>query len=602
MNTQNIKNMKTTFTNILRFISWDFKTLIIFEAIYKLILIIISPMIQYGLLSIMNKYGILYITNENFLQIITNPLILILLLIFIFLLAFYVYIEITAIILYCDYCINGKRTTPFLLLWESLKKSLNIFSPRNILMLPFIALIIPVTGFTLTSGILKSLKIPEFILDFIHENTFLLIAYYIFIALLLILLFRWIFSIHYVTLNGSKFPDACKNSISLAKGKLFKTLIYIILWLILVSAIASIFYYGMATVLILIIKLTTNSAESQSHFWMDFPLISSLLKILIDIFYAVCNVGLVTCLYYQYKGKFPNKISKKEKVSKSIFASVFTILLTSVILFLYLDSVDIKIYNPTRKYQTQVVAHRAGALFAPENTISALKEAKNAGSEFAEIDVQQTKDGAIIVMHDTNFKRTTGVNKNVWDTTLKEMKTFDVGKSFSINFPTERIPTLDEMISEAQNEIKLMIEIKKAPYQQNIEKDVLQLIKKKNFENQCIVASMDYHMLEEVKKINPNIKTVYISVLAYGDFKNMKAADAFSVEASFITQELIHNLQHLGKDIYVWTVNNEKSMKKIIDLDVNGIVTDNPYFASYIIETQGKDIIVESLVNKFLTK
>lgn len=95
---------------------------------------------------------------------------------------------------------------------------------------------------------------------------------------------------------------------------------------------------------------------------------------------------------------------------------------------------------------TQVIAHRAGAVFAPENTISALNIAIADGANTAEIDVQQLGDGTLIVLHDSNFKRTTGQNKAVWEVNYAQVKQYDAGVWFNNRFAGEPIPTLEEML------------------------------------------------------------------------------------------------------------------------------------------------------------
>ena len=78
-----------------------------------------------------------------------------------------------------------------------------------------------------------------------------------------------------------------------------------------------------------------------------------------------------------------------------------------------------------------IIAHRAGAWFAPENTLAALEQTIRDGSVIAEIDVQQLSDGTLIVMHDSNFRRTAGVDRNVWDADYNEMTQYEVGSAFS---------------------------------------------------------------------------------------------------------------------------------------------------------------------------
>ena len=78
----------------------------------------------------------------------------------------------------------------------------------------------------------------------------------------------------------------------------------------------------------------------------------------------------------------------------------------------------------------QITAHRGGALRAPENTLSALSYTWECGADFAEIDVQETKDGQLILLHDESLKRITGLDKNVWEMTYEEIEDLDAGSSF----------------------------------------------------------------------------------------------------------------------------------------------------------------------------
>lgn len=118
------------------------------------------------------------------------------------------------------------------------------------------------------------------------------------------------------------------------------------------------------------------------------------------------------------------------------------------------------LFNTSFFYNTTATAHRVSALVAPENTIAAFKETFITQAEYAEIDVQETKDGELILFHDSNFERVAGVNKNVWEVNYDEIKTYDVGSHFRSDFAGEKIPTLDEAMKYSKGKIKLLIEIK----------------------------------------------------------------------------------------------------------------------------------------------
>ena len=108
----------------------------------------------------------------------------------------------------------------------------------------------------------------------------------------------------------------------------------------------------------------------------------------------------------------------------------------------------------------EITAHRGGARKAPENTISALEYSIECGADFAEIDVQETKDGELILLHDDSLKRTAGVSKNVWEMNLAQIRKLDAGTSFHKRFRGEKIPTLEEVLKFCKGKLDLNIEIK----------------------------------------------------------------------------------------------------------------------------------------------
>ena len=219
------------------------------------------------------------------------------------------------------------------------------------------------------------------------------------------------------------------------------------------------------------------------------------------------------------------------------------------------------------------------------------------GTDWIELDVQQTKDEKIIVLHDTNLKRTTGVDKNTWELTYAEVKELDAGSFFDSKFKNERIPLLEEVLEFAKNNnIKLNIELKPTGYEKDFEKSVVDLIKKYDFIDNCVVTSQVYSVLQNVKKYDKSVKTVYVMSLAYGNILELTDADSFSIEASSITKTLVNKLHNNNKEVYAWTVNTKDSISKMINLNVDNIITDNI--------TLAKDTIYSSktsnLVNEYI--
>ena len=223
-----------------------------------------------------------------------------------------------------------------------------------------------------------------------------------------------------------------------------------------------------------------------------------------------------------------------------------------------------------------ITAHRGGALRAPENTLSALEYTWECGADSAEIDVQETKDGVLILLHDDSLERITGVDKKVWEMTYQEISQLDAGSSFGEDFKGEKIPTLEEVLKFCYGRLDLNIEIKYNGKNKGIVQRVIQVIRENHFEEHCVVTSMNYRFLEEIKETAPEIRTGYIMTMSYGSVSQVAAADFFSVRYDYITEGFVREAHALGKEVHAWTVNYRGNIKRMLDMGVDNIITDDP--------------------------
>ena len=225
---------------------------------------------------------------------------------------------------------------------------------------------------------------------------------------------------------------------------------------------------------------------------------------------------------------------------------------------------------------TEITAHRGGAWKAPENTISALQYTIDSGADYAEIDVQETKDGELILLHDDSLKRTAGVKKNVWDMTLKQVEKLDAGASFHKKFRGEKIPEFTEALKFCKGRLDLNIEIKYNGKNKGIVNKVVRAIKENHFEDHCVVTSMNYQFLKQIKKTAPEIRTGYIMTMTYGGVQGMEAADFFRGKHTYVDEKFVTQAHALGKEVHVWTVNYKGDAKRMLDMGVDNIITDDP--------------------------
>ena len=231
-----------------------------------------------------------------------------------------------------------------------------------------------------------------------------------------------------------------------------------------------------------------------------------------------------------------------------------------------------------------VTAHRGSSLKAPENTMSALRQAIADGADYAEIDVQTTADGTVVLMHDADLMRIASVNRRIQDTRFEELKEIDIGSWFSGDFSNERTATLDEAIKLVNGRIKLNIELKyNRPDPELVEK-VGNIIRSNAFSGKCVITSLNNGELKKFRKSFPEIKTGFIVFRALGSLTKTEF-DFLSIQATKATSRLVKNTHKNGKEIHVWTVNDLQTALSMIEVGVDNIITDKPDFIRNLLRT-----------------
>jgi glycerophosphoryl diester phosphodiesterase len=228
---------------------------------------------------------------------------------------------------------------------------------------------------------------------------------------------------------------------------------------------------------------------------------------------------------------------------------------------------------------SMVSAHRGSSSTAPENTLSSIRKAIIDGAGYAEIDVQETADGLVVLMHDDNAKRTTGIDKNVWDLSSKELGQASAGAWFSPSFHYEKVPTLEETVHTAKGKIKLNIELKNNGHQKLLAEKTVEILQRKLFVNDCIVTSFDPALLKKVKKLDHRIRTGLIAgnkSEALANAVKSKDYDAISIAYTVIDKEFMLQAKENKKEVFAWTVNDPKAMSDMLKLGVDNIITNYP--------------------------
>lgn len=597
-----VKDLRIIFQSI--FYRW--RILLAFEFLYRVIgSLLIYPMVNFLIQKTLDFAKLAYL-DLNHIQIwITSPYTFPLLFLCFLILGSYILYEMSVLSYYFHWSLKQEDFNLQSLIKTAFRKILKIIKPINWLMLIMIMVLFPLTSLSLTPASLIRFRIPEYMIDFIHEQGPIFYSCYICIILIInLLVFHMLYIVPSFLLNDMNFRPAWQNSRKLLKKSFLKTLLFYTACLIGIFA-CFLFLYGVILLILFTCYYFLPDTESSlTSFILNYMQLKQYGTFLFHIIIFIISFAVITYTYHQ-KAELTIKEEKiKKNLSwKTVLISTLEISFTIFAITIYDDYQGNAFvqYNIMQK-PVDIVAHRAGSIFAPENTIPALQLAIESPASYAEIDVQQSKDGELYIMHDTNFKRTTGINKNIWDVNSEEINTYDAGSSFSPAFQGTKIPTLEDMMKTSDGKMKLMIELKKNGHEKNLEARTVRLIEKYKFEKQSVITSMNLPILKKIKAINPALQTVYIAPVAYGHYYDIDYVDMFSVEATFVNSDMIEDIHHLNKKVYVWTVNRDHELKQVLAMNIDGIITDNPELAFYYKQQGRRDIFIDEIISWLFPK
>jgi glycerophosphoryl diester phosphodiesterase len=228
-----------------------------------------------------------------------------------------------------------------------------------------------------------------------------------------------------------------------------------------------------------------------------------------------------------------------------------------------------------------IIAHRGASFHAPENTIAAVELAWRVHSDAVEIDIRQSRDGKVVVIHDPSTVRTTGVDWQVAERTFAELRTLDAGRVKGVEWAGEKIPALEEVLRTVPQSKRLFIEIKCG---QEIIPEFLTVIEASGIaKGQLAVISFHADVLDEIKKCHPELETYWLCKRSSDNLEELLAktleiqADGVDAQASdALNEELIGKFRQAGLQIYAWTVDDLLVAKRLTTLGIDGITTNKP--------------------------
>jgi len=224
-----------------------------------------------------------------------------------------------------------------------------------------------------------------------------------------------------------------------------------------------------------------------------------------------------------------------------------------------------------------VIAHRGASGYAPENTLKAFRTAWEMSADMIELDVQETLDGRLVCIHDFELPRTTNGEGYVGELTYREIKELDAGQG-------ERVPLLREVLDFAEGRIGVNIEVKAL----NVEKRILELVTEREMLDSVMFSSFMHNTVRVIKNLNACARTAIILSEPRDDAVRYTldlGANAINPPFETLTPELVKGAHEAHLEVFPYTMNDASSMRKLLSIGVDGLITDLPDVCVKAVET-----------------
>ncbi len=481
--------------------------------------------------------------------------------------------------------------SPLAALYYVGQRALNLFSFSVrlvgrilLIVLPFLAVAGGIAWFMLTDHDINyylSHKPPVFILAAIIIGVILLILFFF----LLRRLIPWILALPFLLFDNASPASTFKQSEQAMSGSKIKALKIVAVWFLFAALLGLIVFGIFQGIGSLLVPLFQGSINILVIVLGGLVAMMTLANLLVTTITTGTFGGLLVCLYEQQKGTVPAQfyssfpaVERLRKKAPGLLVLVAAVTLVSLGVGFWL------VNGIQARADIMIIAHRGAAGKAPENTMAAVQQAIKDGTDWVEIDVQETSDGEIIVVHDSDFMKLAGVSSKVWESTLQQVREIDVGSWFGPEFSDQRIPTLKEVLEAARDKARVLIELKYYGHDEQLEQRVIDIVEATDMVDQVAVMSLKNAAIQKVRTLRPDWKIGLLSATAVGNLTGLDV-DFLAVNTGMAKSAFVRSAHAAGKQVMVWTVNDPLSMFRISSLGIDGIITDEP--------AMGRDVLAE---------
>ncbi len=509
--------------------------------------------------------GFTHITEQNWQSFVAHPFVIMMICLLILLFLLFVYYEMGFLFLMAFHQQRGMRYR-FLPLWQQLnRKVVYFFSIQVLFLIVYLALLMPLASFMLPLTLTQSISLPHFLTEEIMNSRAGRLAYATVASILVMIGIRSILTLPIFTIQPNiSILRSFKQSWRFSKRGLFELVVLLamlltghLLMMLGITVISTFPLYLME-------RLMPSAALVTAGLTLAF--LEMVFVVLFSLLQAMFSQVMVAITYN-------TPVLGRVKASKHRKRRYKPLLLIGFIVFIVLSMMNINsleksVYAP----DTKIIAHRGYVAGNVENTISGLVSAANAGADLIEIDIQQTVDGEFVVFHDRTLRRLAGKNGMIANMTLSELKTVTIHQ----NGFSDKIASLDDCIEIAKAlDVALLIELKvHGKETEDVLPKLVEKLRKYKVLDSYYVQSADGQKMTQLKKLVPNLRVGIVYALNIGPLD--ENVDFIALEESWVTEQLIEELKQHPTDLFVWTLNDDRSLQTFIEKNVSGVITDHP--------------------------
>ncbi|MBR5754844.1 MAG: glycerophosphoryl diester phosphodiesterase membrane domain-containing protein [Erysipelotrichaceae bacterium] len=492
----------------------------------------------------------------------------------------YTTVDINIQIIYASKLLEGEKIKITDVFREGLRSIRKLFNIDGLRIVLYLSLIAPIINLGVSISLTKGLYVPAFITSVIRSSPLYSALYFLICAGFLLIGFFNFFVLHGILISDLPGNKADDNSRAIIKANwkdyIKKSVFFSI------NIIMNLLFVVMLSIMSLIAVKLFGDQEKTLRFILIMA--GLFLCIFTGIFGMLSQTFLIikiTRLYYHYMD-MDEKIDEPAAKRSLLKVLAMTVIISAmaVLASFYLNARFDYIF--IREYGTGIIAHRGGGNEAPENTVKGIETAISLGAYGSEIDIQRTMDGYYVVNHDANFSRLCSDARKPEEMSLAEIKSLVINDPNHPGDP-QKVATFEEMLEAAKDRIVLFVELKGNTADTRMVDDAARIIREHGMEDQCVLISLKYNIIDYAMSAYPDIDTAYLTFASFGRTADLNC-DYLGLEDESATGQIITAIHDQDKKVLVWTPNSESRQRHFLMSYADYIITDNVKQAKEILE------------------